>query len=129
MAAFGVPLNELEASQCLKYFDANRDGKLSFNEFLGAVRGELSAARRDVVHQAFSRADPHMSGAATLRQLETAYCPASPADLDAFLSAWGTDDKNAQISLEQFESFYADLSASEKSDEVFIANMRVAWRL
>jgi Ca2+-binding EF-hand superfamily protein len=50
MAYFGVPLNELEAGQCLKYFDTNKDGKLSFNEFLGAVRGELNAVRRDAVH-------------------------------------------------------------------------------
>ena len=42
MTSFGVPLNELEASQCLKYFDTNKDGKISFMEFLGAVRGELN---------------------------------------------------------------------------------------
>ena len=71
MAYFGVPLNELEAGQCLKYFDTNKDGKLSFNEFLGAVRGELNAVRRDAVHQAFFRADRHMTGSATIRQLET----------------------------------------------------------
>ena len=42
---------------------------------------------------------------------------------------WGTTDKNAQISLEEFESFYTDVSASEQSDAIFVANMRVAWRI
>jgi len=42
---------------------------------------------------------------------------------------WGTEDKNAKITLEEFESYYTDLSASEKSDECFVANMRVAWRI
>jgi Ca2+-binding EF-hand superfamily protein len=50
MCSFGVPLNELEASQCLKYFDTNKDGKISFTEFLGAVRGEMNQTRRDAVH-------------------------------------------------------------------------------
>ena len=129
MASFGVPINELEAGQCLKYFDTNKDGKLSFIEFLGAVRGELNTVRREAVHQAFFRADPHMTGCATIRQLETVYCPSSEADLQAFLGVWGTTNKNAKISLEDFESYYTDVSATEKSDAVFVANMRVAWRI
>ena len=75
------------------------------------------------------RADPHMSGFATLRQLETSYCPASEQDLQDFLNAWGTENKNAKISLEDFVSYYTDLSANEKSDAVFVANLRVAWRI
>lgn len=68
--SFGIPLVELEVAQCLKYFDKNGDGKLSFHEFLGAVRGDLPPARRDAVHQAFFKVDPHMSGVTTIRALE-----------------------------------------------------------
>ena len=49
LASFGIPLVELEVAQCLKYFDKNGDGKLSFHEFLGAVRGDLPPARKDAV--------------------------------------------------------------------------------
>jgi hypothetical protein len=70
-----------------------------------------------------------MTGFATIRQLQRVYCPASEADLEEFLGVWGTTDKNAQISLEDFESFYTDVSASEQSDAIFVANMRVAWRI
>jgi len=73
MAEFGLPLVELEASQCLKYFDANGDGKLSFTEFLGAMRGDMCNARKEAVHQAFFKVDPYMTGYATVGDLERNY--------------------------------------------------------
>jgi Ca2+-binding EF-hand superfamily protein len=45
MRDFGVDLSEVEVSQILKYFDTNKDGKLSFDEFLRAIRGELNERR------------------------------------------------------------------------------------
>ena len=66
MEHFGMSLSELEVSQVLKYFDSNGDGKISFEEFLTAVRGDLSEARRDIVHQAFFSVDRSMSGTCTL---------------------------------------------------------------
>lgn len=45
MRDFGVDLSEVEVSQILKYFDTNRDGKLSFDEFLRAIRGDLNERR------------------------------------------------------------------------------------
>lgn len=129
MASFGVCLNEDETSQCLKYFDTNKDGKISFQEFLGAVRGDLSENRRDAIHQAFFKVDPHMTGCATIQQLECAYNAASPADLAAFLSVWGTVDKRAQVSLQDFQDYYHDLSATAGNEATFIANLRAAWRM
>jgi len=46
-----------------------------------------------------------------------------------FLGAWGTADKRTKISLADFENYYADLSANEPSDQAFLANLRVAWRM
>ena len=37
MDAFGVKLAEEEVSQVVKYFDLNKDGKISFSEFLSAL--------------------------------------------------------------------------------------------
>jgi len=129
LASFGLPLVELEVAQCLKYFDKNNDGKLSFTEFLGAVHGDLPTARREAVHQAFFKVDPHMSGQTTLRALENQYVAADEIDKQDFLDAWGTADKNAVITLEDFECYYQDISAHEANDGIFMANLRVAWRM
>jgi Ca2+-binding EF-hand superfamily protein len=37
MRVWGVELTEEEVSQIVKYFDTNKDGKISFDEFLGAI--------------------------------------------------------------------------------------------
>lgn len=129
LASFGIPLVELEVAQCLKYFDKNNDGKLSFTEFLGAVHGDLPPARREAVHQAFFKVDPHMCGQTTLRCLENQYVAADEIDKQDFLDAWGTTDKNAKITLEDFESYYQDISAHEPNDGIFLANLRVCWRM
>jgi Ca2+-binding EF-hand superfamily protein len=129
IASFGIHLVELEVAQCLKYFDKNGDGRLSFTEFLGAVHGDLSAARKEAVHQCFFKVDPHMSGSTTLRALENQYIPIDNQDKQDFLDAWGTSDKNTVITLEDFECYYQDVSAHEPSDGIFMANLRVAWRM
>lgn len=39
MKEFGISLTEEEISQILKYYDTNKDGMISFNEFLAAIEG------------------------------------------------------------------------------------------
>jgi hypothetical protein len=62
MRDFGVDLSEVEISQILKYFDTNRDGKLSFDEFLRAIRGELNERRQAMVMMAYNVLDKDGSG-------------------------------------------------------------------
>jgi len=62
MRDFGIDLSEVEISQILKYFDTNRDGKLSFDEFLRAIRGELNDRRAQMVNMAYAVLDKDGSG-------------------------------------------------------------------
>ena len=39
MRDYGLPLSEIEVTQIVKYFDTNKDGAISFDEFLRAIRG------------------------------------------------------------------------------------------
>ena len=39
MRDYGLDLSEIEIDQIVKYFDTNKDGQLSFDEFLRAIRG------------------------------------------------------------------------------------------
>lgn len=45
MRDYGVDITEKECAAIVKYFDTNADGKISFDEFLRAIRGELNPAR------------------------------------------------------------------------------------
>lgn len=49
MRDYGVQMSEQECQAIVKYFDTNRDGKISFDEFLRAIRGELNDFRRGLV--------------------------------------------------------------------------------
>lgn len=73
MRDFGVEISEKELTAILKHFDSNRDGKLSFDEFLRAIRGDLNERRRAMVHQAYKVLDKDGSGQVTIKDIEMAY--------------------------------------------------------
>ena len=50
MRDYGLQLSDIEVTQIVKYFDTNKDGQLSFNEFLRAIRGDLNERRLGMVH-------------------------------------------------------------------------------
>jgi len=62
MRDYGIKLSEIEVTQIVKYFDTNKDGKISFDEFLRAIRGDLNARRLNMVHQAYRVLDKDGSG-------------------------------------------------------------------
>lgn len=45
MRDYGAEITEKECAAIVKYFDTNHDGKISFDEFLRAIRGELNPHR------------------------------------------------------------------------------------
>ena len=73
MRDYGIKLSEIEVSQIVKHFDTNNDGKLSFDEFLRAIRGDLNPRRQNMVHQAYKVLDKDGSGQVTIKDIEIAY--------------------------------------------------------
>jgi Ca2+-binding EF-hand superfamily protein len=73
MRDFGLNISEAEVTAILKYFDTNKDGKLSFDEFLRAIRGDLNERRRKMVHMAYKVLDKDGSGQVTIADIEQAY--------------------------------------------------------
>lgn len=51
--AFGITLSQEEASDVLRTFDTNRDGHVSLDEFIVALRGDLNEYRKSYIKQAY----------------------------------------------------------------------------
>lgn len=75
MRDYGLKFSESEISAIIKHFDTNKDGKLSFDEFLRAIRGELNDRRTKMVHMAYHVLDKDGSGQVTIKDIEIAYDP------------------------------------------------------
>ena len=73
MRDYGMNFSEIEVTQIVKHFDTNKDGMLSFDEFLRAIRGSLNQRRLDMVHQAYRVLDKDGSGQVTIDDIRIAY--------------------------------------------------------
>jgi Ca2+-binding EF-hand superfamily protein len=51
--AFGISLTQEEASDVVRTCDTNRDGHVSLDEFIVALRGELNDYRKSYIRQAY----------------------------------------------------------------------------
>jgi len=70
---YGVKISDLEVTAIVKYFDKNKDGKISFDEFLRAVWGDLNERRRNLVHLAYSKLDKNGDGTVKIDDLLITY--------------------------------------------------------
>lgn len=140
MRDYGLKLSEAEITAIIKHFDTNRDGKLSFDEFLRAIRGQLNPRRRQMVHMAYNVLDKDGSGQVTIKDIEIAYDPSFHPEFQSgrktgeeilreFMSVWETHKKDGIVTIEEFEDYYKDISASIDSDDYFELMIRNAWHI
>ena len=62
LAAFGMFPKKVELQGLVKYYDADGDGNISYDEFLSGMRDELSERRLNMVKKAFMMLDKDGSG-------------------------------------------------------------------
>jgi len=65
----GHTLSPSEFERIFKYFDKNNDGKISYNEFLIALRGDLNDRRKALINMAFAKLDRTGDGVVTVEDL------------------------------------------------------------
>ena len=137
MRDYGLTLSEIEVTQIVKHFDTNKDGQLSFDEFLRAIRGSLNPRRLDMVHQAYAVLDKDGSGQVTIDDIRIAYDVSFHPDfqsgrktadevLSDFMTVWETHKRDGIVTIEEFEDYYKDLSASIDNDDYFELMIRNA---
>ena len=136
----GHQLSPLDFDRLFKYFDRNLDGTVSYDEFLRALRGDLNDSRRQLISLAFRKLDKTGDGQVTIEDLIGVYDVSFHPDfrsgkktrdqiLTEFMSQWDTLNKDGKVTLEEFEDYYKDVSASIDRDDVFELMMRNAWKL
>jgi Ca2+-binding EF-hand superfamily protein len=114
---FGIDISpsELEALMC--YFDRNKDGQISVEEFLIGIRGDINSRRLGFIHKAFRLMDRTGDGMISVEDLrdnyDVSFFPEVRAGkkskdqaLAEFMSQWDTGEKDGQITLEEFIDYY-----------------------
>lgn len=136
----GHILSPVDTEQLFKYFDKNHDGKISYDEFLVKLRGDLNERRKRLVGLAYQKLDKNHDGQVTVDDLRLAYDVSFHPDfksgtktsdqiLREFMGQWDTIKSDGIVSLEEFEEYYKDISASVDLDDEFELMIRNAWHI
>ena len=128
-------------------FDADRSGTINFEEFVGAIKGELNEGRLNLVQKAFAKIDKDGSGTIEVNEIISSFDPKNhPAVLDCrkteqqvleeFLSTFEMHHNNTKsetadfkIDFDEFKDYYANISASIDDEEYFALMMNSTWNL
>ena len=70
---FGVSLTEEEAGGVLRLFDRDRNGTISFEEFLRALKGDLNNFRVGLIRKAYEKLDVNGDGTVKLDDIARLY--------------------------------------------------------
>ncbi|GBG29418.1 Calcium-dependent protein kinase [Hondaea fermentalgiana] len=147
LGRFGIDLDAEQVDLLFSHLDENRDGSVSLNEFLVALRGPLTKRRLKIILMAYEVLDIDKSGTVTLEELTSFYDTSfHPQVIDGtkshedvvreFVAQWdngaGQDDQangDGIVTREEFVHYYRDVSASIDDDDYFELMMRNAWHI
>ena len=136
---YGIFPSQVEMDDLLVFFDADGSGQISLSEFVRAVRGEMSAYRRDLVLQAYALLDANSDGTVTIADIKRLYDTARHPEVLAgiktakevmvdFIAGWDRDDDGC-VTQREFLEYYSDLSAAIDNDQYFELMIRNAWHI
>jgi len=138
---YGADLTKDEVQTMFTQLDKDGSGSLDFDEFLVALRPPMNKSRTDLIAKAFRKLDKSGDGVVTVDDLKGVYkIDKHPKYLSGewtedqclrqFLDSFDSpDDKDGKIEKEEFQNYYAGVSASVDSDAYFHLMMTNAWKL
>ena len=147
MNDYKLGFTEEEMETLFKAFDINKDGRVLYDEFLRIIRGKLNEKRKYWVDRAFKILDVDGSGEITVSDIEKKYSAKMHPDVKAgkateeevlteFLETFEIHhniliggEPDGIVTMEEFEEYYANVSASIDTDEYFEVMMKNAWKL
>jgi len=136
---YGLRLTKGEVDLIFQKYDVSGDGMISFDEFLTALRGELNDNRKALVRRAYQKLDVTGDGFVRLDDIKQLYNARKHPKvvsgektvdevLKEFLNTFDAD-ADGNLTLDEFEKYYAGISASIDDDAYFSLMMFNAWKL
>lgn len=130
----------MDLDRLFRYFDKNHDGKVSYNEFLDALKDETHKGRKDIIRKAYNKLSRLAGGPVDFATVRQAYNSTSHPEVRSgvktrdqvlveFMHKWGYIEPNRVITLEELENFYREISAGIRSDAEFENVIKSAWNL
>ncbi|CAD8051364.1 unnamed protein product [Paramecium sonneborni] len=124
LKSVGMFLKIVELQALLKYFDKDKDGFLSFKEFLTFIREEMNERRKAMVLKVYESQQNTKITSDYLRQIYK---------IDNLTDGMKTFIDNIcvgeELSYEQFLEFHEELSLNIASDETFTSILSKAWNI
>jgi len=133
-------LTKQELQQMLIVLDKNLSGKISFDEFVVGVRGEINPRREKMIMMAFKVLDKTGDGTVTIEDISMAFNSDFDPDviagkkkpeaaLTTFLAQFDTVEADGIVTKEEFLEYYKNVSSSIDNDDYFELMIRNAWHI
>lgn len=144
---FRVDLSTNEIKILFNLLDTDQSGEVVYDEFLREIRGDMNNFRKKLVDQAFAKLDHDGSGVVDMDEIKQLYnCKKHPDVLSGkktedevyaeFMETFqlhaalkGKGVRDTEISREEFQEYYENISASIDRDDYFELMMKNAWKL
>lgn len=144
---FKTGISEENVPILFNMFDINRDGVLSIDEFIMAVRGDMNEKRVAIVEQAFRVIDKDGSGVLDINDIKDSYNASKHPDvvsgkreaesvLVEFLETFETHhnlkeggQNDGRVTLEEFTEYYNNISSSIDNDDYFALMINNSWNV
>ena len=127
-------------------FDRDNSGLVDYDEFLRALRGEMSERRKKLVMQVYDKLDIDKSGIIDINDIKYTYNVKNHPDVKSgkkseedvygeFLETFETHhninkgSRDKRVTREEFLEYYANISMSIDNDDYFELMMTNAWKL
>jgi calcyphosin len=142
---YRIEINETEKQALFNLIDRNRSGEIDYDELLRAARGPMNGFRKALVARAFDKLDYDNSGVIDINDIRRFYNAKAHPNvrsgkstedevLGEFLETFETHHNmiggnNREVTREEFEEYYNNISASIDNDQYFELMMNNTWKL